>query len=135
VFVALQTGVMDGEENPLTQIYTSKFQEVQKYLSMTDHVYTPAYLVIAPRKWAALPADVRQGIEEVARGVQSFIYEQAAKMDEDLLKKLKDAGLKVNAADKEAFRKASKPVYDEFGTEVPGGSAMIEKARASGAKQ
>ena len=38
VFVALQTGVMDGEENPLTQIYTSKFQEVQKYLSMTDHV-------------------------------------------------------------------------------------------------
>ncbi|MGH6727726.1 MAG: TRAP transporter substrate-binding protein, partial [Pseudolabrys sp.] len=44
VFVALQTGVMDGQENPLTQIYSQKFQEVQKYLSMTGHVYTPAYL-------------------------------------------------------------------------------------------
>ncbi|MFL5367987.1 MAG: TRAP transporter substrate-binding protein, partial [Myxococcales bacterium] len=64
VFVAMQTGVMDGEENPLTQIYTSKFQEVQKVLSMTDHVYTPAYLVVSPRKWSALPADVRKAVEE-----------------------------------------------------------------------
>src|SRR5207248_8558351 len=60
VFVALQTGVMDGEENPLTQIYTSKFQEVQKFLSMTDHVYTPAYVVTAPRQGEALPAEVRK---------------------------------------------------------------------------
>ena len=45
LFTALQTGVMDGEENPLTQIYSAKLQEVQKYLSMSDHVYTPAYLV------------------------------------------------------------------------------------------
>ncbi len=51
VFVALQTGVMDAEENPLTQIYTSKFQEVQKYLSMTNHVYTPAYLATSVRRW------------------------------------------------------------------------------------
>ena len=130
VFVALQTGVMDGEENPLTQIYTSKFQEVQKYLSMTDHVYTPAYLVISPKKWAALPADVRKALEETAREVQPYIYEQAAKMDKDLLEKLKASGMKVNEADRDAFLKASKPVYDEFGAEVPGGSAMIEKSVA-----
>ncbi len=55
VFVALQTGVMDGQENPLTQIYSSKFQEVQKYLSMTGHVYTPAYLVSGKTKFASLP--------------------------------------------------------------------------------
>jgi tripartite ATP-independent transporter DctP family solute receptor len=130
VFVALQTGVMDGEENPLTQIYTSKFQEVQKYLSLTDHVYTPAYLVISPKKWAALPADVRKALEETAREVQAYIYEQAAKMDKDLLEKLKASGMKVNEADRDAFLKASKPVYDEFGAEVPGGSAMIEKSVA-----
>ena len=44
VFVALQTGVMDGQENPMAQIYPSRFQEVQKYMSMTGHVYTPAWI-------------------------------------------------------------------------------------------
>jgi tripartite ATP-independent transporter DctP family solute receptor len=130
VFVALQTGVMDGEENPLTQIYTSKFQEVQKFLSMTDHVYTPAYLVTSPRKWQALPADVRKGLEEAARETQAFVYKTGAKMDEELLEKLKTGGMKVNDADKEAFRGASKAIYDEFGAEVPGGKEMIEKSAA-----
>jgi tripartite ATP-independent transporter DctP family solute receptor len=128
VFVALQTGVMDGEENPLTQIFTSKFQEVQKFLSLTDHVYTPGYLVTAPRKWEALPPEVRKGLEQAARETQAFVYQTGAKMDEELLDKLKAAGMKVNTADKEAFRRASKPVFDEFGAEVPGGKEMIEKA-------
>src|SRR3954465_1227450 len=132
VFVALQTGVMDGEENPLTQIYTSKFQEVQKFLSMTDHVYTPAYLVVSPRKWSALPADVRKAVEEAARETQPFVYETGARMDKDLLGKIKEGGLKVNAAAKAAFQKASKPVYDEFAQEVPNGKEMIDKAIALG---
>ncbi|MFL5444375.1 MAG: TRAP transporter substrate-binding protein [Myxococcales bacterium] len=132
VFVALQTGVMDGEENPLTQIYTSKFQEVQKFLSMTDHVYTPAYLVVSPRKWSALPADVRKAVEDAAHETQPFVYENGAKMDKDLLGKIKEAGLKVNDADKAAFQKASKPVYDEFAQEVPNGKEMIDKAIALG---
>src|SRR5438067_11915960 len=132
VFVALQTGVMDGEENPLTQIYTSKFQEVQKYLSMTDHVYTPAYVVTAPRKWEALPQALRKQIQEAAQETQAFVYQTGAKMDEDLLGKLKKAGMQVNEADKQAFQKASKPVYDDFSTEVPNGKQMIEKAIALG---
>ena len=132
VFVALQTGVMDGEENPLTQIYTSKFQEVQKYLSMTDHVYTPAWIVTSPRKWKALPADVRKQLEEAARETQPFVYQQGAKMDEELLGKLKAGGMQVNEADKQAFQKASKPVYDEFSTEVPNGKEMIDRAIALG---
>jgi TRAP-type transport system periplasmic protein len=135
VFVALQTGVMDGEENPLTQIYTSKFQEVQKYLSMTDHVYTPAYLVVSPRKWNALPADVRKVIEDAARDTQPFVYENGAKMDKDLLAKFKEAGIQVNDADKAAFQKASKPVYDEFAKEVPNGKEMIDKAIALGSSK
>src|SRR5438270_9789001 len=106
VFVALQTGVMDGEENPLTQIYTAKFQEVQKYLSMTDHVYTPAYVVSSPRKWSALPETLRKQIEEAARETQAFVFQTGAKMDEELLGKLKQTGIKVNEADKQAFQKA-----------------------------
>jgi tripartite ATP-independent transporter DctP family solute receptor len=132
VFVALQTGVMDGEENPLTQIYTSKFQEVQKFLSMTDHVYTPAYLVASPRKWSLLPADQRKAVENAAKETQPFVYETGAKMDKELLGKIKEAGLKVNDADKAAFQKASKPVYDEFSQEVPNGKEMIDKALALG---
>jgi tripartite ATP-independent transporter DctP family solute receptor len=132
VFVALQTGVMDGEENPLTQIYTSKFQEVQKFLSMTDHVYTPAYLVASPRKWSSLPADQRKAVEDAAKETQPFVYETGAKMDKELLGKIKEAGLKVNDADKAAFQKASKPVYDEFSQEVPNGKEMIDKALALG---
>src|SRR5438270_1315887 len=132
VFVALQTGVMDGEENPLTQIYTSKFQEVQKYLSLTDHVYTPAYVVASPRKFDGLPEAVRKQIQQAAQETQPFVYETGAKMDEDLLGKLERAGMKVNQADKQAFQKASKPVYDDFSTEVPNGKQMIEKAIALG---
>jgi len=128
VFVALQTGVMDGEENPLTQIYTSKFQEVQKYLSMTDHVYTPAYLVCSPRKFDALPDAVRKQIQQTAQETQPFVHETGAKLDDELLGKLKQAGMQVNQADKQAFQKASKPVYDDFSTEVPNGKEMIEKA-------
>ncbi len=132
VFVALQTGVMDGEENPLTQIYTSKFQEVQKYLSMTDHVYTPAYLVSSVRRWTALPADVRKGLEEAARETQAFVYKTGAQQDEELLGKLKQSGMKVNDADKAAFRAASKPIYDEFAKETPNGKEMIDKAASLG---
>src|SRR5437762_4471750 len=132
VFVALQTGVMDGEENPLTQIYTSKFQEVQQYLSMTDHVYTPAYVVTSVRRWNALPADVRKGIEEAARETQAYVYKTGAQQDEELLGKLKQGGMKVNDADKAAFRAASKSIYDEFATETPNGKEMMDKAAALG---
>ena len=89
VFTALQTGVMDGQENPFTQIYSAKLQEVQKYLSLTGHVYTPAYLTVGAKKWAALPADVRKILEDTAKETQAFVYETAAKDDDELLGKLK----------------------------------------------
>ena len=79
LFTALQTGVMDGQENPLTQIYSAKLQEVQKYLSLSGHVYTPAYLTVGTRKWATLPADVRKMLEDTAKETQAFVYETAAK--------------------------------------------------------
>ncbi len=128
VFVALQTGVMDGQENPLIQIYSQKFQEVQKYLSMTGHVYTPAYVVVSARKWKQLPADVRKTLEETASDLQSFVYKTAAEKDDELLGKMKEAGIKVNEADKQAFIDASKPIYDEFSKEVPSGGEMIDTA-------
>jgi TRAP-type transport system periplasmic protein len=132
LFTALQTGVMDGEENPLTQIYSAKLQEVQKYLSLSGHVYTPAYLVAGSRKYSQLPADVRKVLEDTAKETQAFVYETAQKDDDDLLAKLKQAGMQVNEVDKEAFIAASKKIYDDFGKEVAGAKPLIDKAVALG---
>jgi tripartite ATP-independent transporter DctP family solute receptor len=133
VFTALQTGVMDGQENPFAQIYSAKFYEVQKYLSLTGHVYSPAYLAVGLKKWNKLPADVRKTLDSTAKEVQSWVYEKAAKDDGVLLEKMKASGtIKVNEADKDAFIKASKPVYDEFAKEVPGAKEIIDRAIALG---
>ncbi len=130
LFTALQTGVMDGEENPLTQIYSAKLQEVQKFLSLSGHVYTPAYLVVGSRKWATMPVDVRKILEDTARETQSFVYEHAAREETDLLAKLKQAGMQVNEVDKDAFFAASKPIYEEFSTEVTGAKALLDQSAA-----
>ncbi|HEY6513919.1 MAG TPA: TRAP transporter substrate-binding protein [Burkholderiaceae bacterium] len=132
VFTALQTGVMDGQENPFTQIYSAKFQEVQKFLSLTGHVYTPAYVTVGAKKWEALPADVRQVLEDVAKDTQKFVYDKAAKDDEELLGKIKAANVAVNTPNKDAFVAASKPVYEEFAGEVKGSKEVIDRAIALG---
>ena len=132
VFTALQTGVMDAQENPFTQIYSAKFQEVQKYLSLTGHVYTPAYVVVGTKKWETLPADVRKILEDTAKETQAFVYSTAAKDDDDLLAKLKSAGMQVNTPNKDAFIAASRGVYDEFAKEVPGSKEVIDRAIALG---
>src|SRR5439155_442002 len=69
VFSALQTGVMDGQENPLAQICSAKLHEVQKYLSMTGHVYTPAYPTAGERRWHTLPPDVRIVVRRIAENM------------------------------------------------------------------
>ena len=132
VFTALQTGVMDGQENPFAQIASAKFYEVQKYLSLTGHVYTPAYLVAGSKKWPTLPADARKILEDTAKETQAWVYEKAARDDDELLAKMKTAGIQVNNANKDAFIAASKPVYDEFAREVPGAKEIIDRAIALG---
>ncbi|MCG8359079.1 MAG: TRAP transporter substrate-binding protein [Kiloniellales bacterium] len=133
VFVALQTGVIDGQENPLAQIASAKFQEVQKYLSMTGHVYTPAYVTVSKTHFAKLPDDVQRTLGAAAQEAQAYVYETAAQLEVDLLKQLKDGGIAVNDADKQAFIDASKGIYDAFAQEVEGGAAMIDKAMSLGA--
>ncbi|MBI3376030.1 MAG: TRAP transporter substrate-binding protein [Betaproteobacteria bacterium] len=132
VFTALQTGVMDGQENPFAQIASAKFYEVQKYLSLTGHVYTPSYLVVSGKKWATFPADARKILEDTAKETQAFVYEKAVRDDDELLAKMKAAGIQVNSADKDAFIAASKGIYDEFAKEVPIAREVIERAIALG---
>lgn len=128
LFTALQTGVMDGQENPFTQIYSAKLHEVQKFISLSGHVYTPAYLTAGAKKWNSLPADVRKILEDTAKETQAFVYQIAEKEDKELLAKITAAGTKANEVDKKAFVAASKEIYSDFGKEVKGAQALIDKA-------
>lgn len=127
VFMALQTGVMDGQENPLPQITGGNFQEVQNYLSMSGHVYTPAY-VTTGASFQRLPEEVREILIEAARETQDYVYEQAARMDNELISVIEAAGTEINEVDKDAFIEASQPIYELFSEEVPGAKEIVDKA-------
>ncbi len=128
VFTALQTGVIDGQENPFAQIYSAKFQEVQKYLSLTGHVYTPAYVTVGSKAWDKLPEEVRKILEDTAKETQGFVYDTAARLEKDLLEKLRSGGIAVNEADKAAFVAASADIYAEYAASVPGGQELVDTA-------
>jgi len=128
VFVALRTGVLDGQENPYTNILAGKFQEVQKYLSETNHIYTPSFPTASLRRWNAWPEEVRKAMLEAGKEVQPWTYEVAAKEEEDTKRDLIAGGMQFNVADRAAFVKASEPVYEMFAKEVPGGRELIDRA-------
>jgi len=130
VFVALQTGTMDGQENPLTNIVGANFQEVQKYLSMTGHVYSPTYLTSGSETWSKLPDDVKAAVTEIAATVQEWSLAEGEAADKALVDKVLAAGVEVNEADKAAFIAASAPVYEAFSAQVPGGAELVSKAQA-----
>lgn len=130
VFVALQTGTMDGQENPLTNITGANFQEVQKYLSLTGHVYSPTYLTAGMGSWSKLPEDVQAAVTKVAATVQDWSLAEGETADNELVEKVKAAGMEVNTADKAAFIEASAPIYAAFAEQVSGGDALVSRAQA-----
>ena len=129
VFVALQTGAMDGQENPLIQTYSSRFHEVQDYLSISNHVYTPAYLT-AGASWNRLPEEVRTVLQEVALELEDFALEEGQRLDNETLVQMRDAGMEVNEVDFDAFVNASQSIYDTFANDVEGGQEMLDSVAA-----
>ena len=127
VLLALRTGVVDGQENPLAQIHAAKLNEVQQYLSLTEHVYTPAYVTVSSRHWPGVPEEVRSVVEEEARAAQAFVYATARRLDRELLVELAATDISVNWADKVAFERASEQVYEEFSASVDGGRELIDR--------
>src|SRR5688572_1265042 len=125
VYSALQSGVMDAQENPFPQIASAKFYEVQKFLSLTGHVYTPAFLIVSEDFWRKLPKDVQDTIAKIAWDLGDFARSEGERLDKELMGKLSPP-MKVNEADKEAFIKASAAIYEEFGKEVAGGTDLIK---------
>jgi tripartite ATP-independent transporter DctP family solute receptor len=125
VYSALQSGVMDAQENPFPQIWSAKFHEVQKFLSLTGHVYTPAYLIVSEDFWKKLPNDVQQTIARTAWATGDFARSEGERLDRELQSKLSPP-MRSNEPDKEAFIKASVGVYEEFGKQVPGGAELVK---------
>ena len=85
VYSALQSGVMDGQENPFPQIAAAKIQEVQKFLSLSGHVYTPAFLVVGEDVWKKYPQDVQAGLSRIAWDMGDFARSEGERLDKELM--------------------------------------------------
>lgn len=128
VLLALRTGVVDGQENPLAQISAANLDEVQDFLSLTRHVYTPAYVTVSAEHWNGLPENVRNVVEEEARGLRSFVYDTAKRLDRELLVELGATDISVNWTNHSAFEGVSRSVYDQFASDVAVGRELIDQA-------
>jgi tripartite ATP-independent transporter DctP family solute receptor len=114
LYNALAQGVVDGQENPLQNIWTGKMYEVQKHLAITGHIYNSAYILASNKFWAGLPADLRKITEDSIKEASYFQLDFVANLDKKLLEDCKAKGMQVTFPDQEAFRKATAPAYDAF---------------------
>lgn len=137
VYNALNTGVVDGQENPFNIILTGKLYEVQKHLSLTRHVYGAAPTSVSDKTWNKLPPDLQQVLKAaVARSV--VVQRKAASGDEDAqLQKLIAFGMKVEKdPDRDAFRKAMRPAWDQYVARFgKAGQALIDAIRNEASKR
>lgn len=134
LFGALQQGIVDGQENPLTTIYQASFQEVQRYLSLTNHVYSPVHLLMNKALFDSMPPDLQQIVEEAAQEVARFTRELGATNDNELVAIFEAAGMEVNQADVPAFVEAVSSVWDDIAKDVryPDAAQLMEQIAALG---
>ena len=137
VYQALQTGVVDGTENPPSNFYTQKMQEVQKYLALTDHGVIE-YAVIANKKfWDGLPADIRGELQKAMSEATKFADDIAKKENDEALEAVRKSGktqiLTLTPAEKAAMKKALVVVHKENEARV-GKDILAEVYKATGFK-
>jgi len=92
VYQALQTGVVDGTENPPSNFYTQKMHEVQKYLTLSDHGYLGYAVIVNKKFWDGLPADIRKTLEGAMADATTYADDIAKKENEDALENVKKSG-------------------------------------------
>jgi C4-dicarboxylate-binding protein DctP len=129
VYQALQTGVVDGQENTPSNMYTQKMHEVQKYLTMTNHGYIGYVVVVNKKFWDGLPADIRGQLEKAMKKATEFGNGQSAQENDDALEGIRKAGkteiIKLTPEQDAAMRKAMEPVYRDVATRV--GQPLIDE--------
>jgi len=114
LFTGLQQGTVDGQENPLSVIYNSKFYEVQEYLSLSGHIYNAGVFIINPKLWDTLTDEQRSIIKSAAEECRNYQRSIIASEEEDILKKVKEEGMKINEVDRKAFVNAVQPVWELY---------------------
>lgn len=127
VFTALQQGVIDGQENPIAIIASNKLWDAgQKFFSFTAHVYSPAPLLISKKKFDSMPKEDQNLFLKTALEVAQFQRKLNRDAEENSLKVMASSGVTVTRdVDRESFKKAMAPVFDQFSSQFP--KAEIEK--------
>ncbi len=128
VYQALQTGVVDGTENPISNLYTQKQYEVQKHLTITDHGYLGYAVIVNKKFWDGLPSDIRKQLEEAMEQATRYANQIAKVENDESLEKVKKSGkTAVYVPTKEerlAFKKAMVPVHKKMEGRI--GKEVIE---------
>jgi C4-dicarboxylate-binding protein DctP len=130
LYTALQQKTVDAQENPIPLVYTSKFQEVQKYYTLDGHVYAATAFLVNNDFFNSLPEDLQQIIIEGAQLYKDEQRKLSTQQDEEMLKELEKEGMIINELtpeQKQAFIDATLTVYDEFEDIL--GADMIELAK------
>jgi C4-dicarboxylate-binding protein DctP len=122
VYQALQTGVVDGTENPISNFYTQKMHEVQKHLTLTDHGYLGYAVIVNKKFWDGLPADVRTQLEAAMKESTVYANKIAKEMNDKDLASVKASGkttvVSLTPAERAAFKAALVPVHDKMADRI-----------------
>ena len=119
LYIALQQGVVDGQENPLMNIYSSKLHEVQKYITLTGHKYETTPLLASKKIWDSISKADQAAILEAAVEAGKLNRQMSMDSDNDLRKKLTEAGIQFNEVEKAPFVSKTKSVYDKWAKQFP----------------
>ena len=117
VYSALQTGVVDGQDNGILLSYTHKVFEVQKYYSLTNHIYCPAPLMISTRIWNELPDDLKDVMTKAAIEVRDYQRQLNREYHQKYEQAARDEGVKINAltdAELQEFVDSAKKIWPQF---------------------
>jgi TRAP-type transport system periplasmic protein len=112
VYLAIQQGTVTGQENPIDTIFSQRFHEVAKYVTLSQHVYSPLWLAASERSWRGFTPEQQAAISKAAQEAGQFNREEVRKNDDNLLKEMTAKGAVIAKPDLAAWRKASESVYD-----------------------
>jgi len=139
VYSGLQQGVIDAAENPISNIYTKKFHEVQKYLTISDHGYLGYLVVMSKKFWNSLPEDLQKNVTQAINEATQKEREYAKELNDSQLELIKDYAKKTGNIEiltltpeqKEAWRQKVSTIYPQFYSEKTIGQDLIEKTIAT----
>lgn len=114
VYLALQTNAVDGQENPLSTIKTTKFYEVQDYIALTNHILNDANYIVSEITWKKLPEDLQKILKDGVKKAADLHTSLFQKDEKDLLEFFETNGLKITKPSTKEFREKMQPVYDEY---------------------